>query len=112
MLLFECGFLHNYWTLGFFLLFSFRVCCECPKLPIQIIFHLHIPMSLILRSSYFKMATIEVFGSFVPLTLPLQDDHHVKVSEDLFNLRFNLRIRSIYVEQEMYLTNGDILEIC
>ena len=83
-----------------------------PKIANTNNFHLHIPMSLILRSSYFKMATIEVFGSFVPLTLPLQDDHHVKVSEDLFNLRFNLRIGSIYVEQEMYLTNGDILEIC
>ena len=29
-----------------FLLFSFRVCCEGPKLPIQIIFYLHIPIIL------------------------------------------------------------------
>ena len=46
----------------------------------------------------------------MPFTLPLEDDHHVKVSEDLLSLRFNLRIGSMYVEQEMYSTNGDILE--
>ena len=56
------------------------------------------------------MATIKASGSFVPFTLPLEDDHHVKVSEDLLSLRFNLRIGSMYVEQEMYSTNGDILE--
>ena len=56
------------------------------------------------------MATIKASGSFVPFTLPLEDDHHVKVSEELLSLRFNLRIGSMYVEQEMYSTNGDILE--
>ena len=56
------------------------------------------------------MATIKVSGSFVPFTLPFENDHHVKVSEDLFSLRFNLRIGSMYVEQKMYSTNSDILE--
>jgi hypothetical protein len=56
------------------------------------------------------MATIITFGSFVPFTLPLDDDHHVKVSKDLISLRFNLRIGTMYVEQEMFSTNGNILE--
>ena len=55
------------------------------------------------------MATIKAFGSFMPFTLPLEDDHHVKVS-DLLKLRFGLRKGSIYVEQKMYYTNGTILE--
>jgi hypothetical protein len=46
----------------------------------------------------------------VPFILPLDDHHHMKVSEDFLSLRFNLRIESMYVEQEMYSTNGDILE--
>ena len=46
----------------------------------------------------------------MPFTLPLENDQHVKVSEDLLSLRFNLMIGSIYVEQEMYSMNGDILE--
>ena len=56
------------------------------------------------------MATIKASGSFVPFTLPLEDDHHMKVSKDLFSLRFNLRIGSMYVEQELYFMNNDILE--
>ena len=56
------------------------------------------------------MATIKASGSFVPFTLPLDDDHHVKVSKNLFSLRFNLQIGSMYVEQEMYSMDGDILE--
>ena len=46
----------------------------------------------------------------MPFSLSLEDDHHMKVLEDLLSLRFNLRIGSMYVEQEMYSTNGDILE--
>ena len=42
----------------------------------------------------------------MPFTLTLEDDHHVKVLEDLLSLRFNLRIGSMYVEQEMYSPNG------
>ena len=56
------------------------------------------------------MASIKTSGSFVPFILPLDDDHHVKVSEDLFSLRFNLRIGSMYVEQKMHSPNGDIFE--
>ena len=57
------------------------------------------------------MTTIKASGSFVSFTLSLEDDHHVKVLEDLLSLRFNLQIGSIYVEQEMYSINGDIFEI-
>ena len=46
----------------------------------------------------------------MPFTLPLEDDHHVKVFKYLLSFRFNLRIGSMYVEQEMYSTNGDILK--
>ena len=42
--------------------------------------------------------------------MALEDDHHGKVSEDLLSLRFNLLVGSMYVEQEMYSINGDILE--
>jgi hypothetical protein len=56
------------------------------------------------------MTTIKASGSFVPFTLPLDYDYHVKVSEELLSLRFNLRIGSMYVEQKMYGMNGDILE--
>ena len=47
----------------------------------------------------------------MPFSLPLDDHHHLKVSEDLLSLRFNLRIGSMYMEQKMYSTNDDILEI-
>ena len=56
------------------------------------------------------MATIKVTGSLVSFTLSLENDQYVKVYEDLFSLRFNIRVRSMYVEQEMYSMNGDILE--
>ena len=56
------------------------------------------------------MIIIKTFGSFVPFHLPLGNDHYVKVSEDLLSLRYNLRIGSMYIEQEMYFMNGDILE--
>ena len=46
----------------------------------------------------------------MPFSLPLDDHHHLKVSEDLLSLRFNLRIGSMYMEQKMYSTNDDILE--
>jgi len=56
------------------------------------------------------MATIRTHGSFVPFTLPLQDDGHVVVSEDLLSLRFNLQIGTMYIEQEMYSTVGEVYE--
>lgn len=56
------------------------------------------------------MVTIRGSRSFVLFTLLLADQGHVSVSEDLFSLRFNLRIGTMYVEQEMYYVNGDILE--
>jgi hypothetical protein len=36
------------------------------------------------------MATIRAHGSFVSFILPLQDNGHVNVTEDLLSLRFNL----------------------
>ena len=81
----------------FFLFLSFMICYESQELPIQIVFHLHIIMSLILQYPYIKIATVKTSGSFVPFTLHLKDNHHVKVSVDLFSLRFNLRIGSKYV---------------
>ena len=62
------------------------------------------------NSFYLKIATIKATGSFVPFTLSLDDDQNVKVSKNLLSLRFNLQIGSMYVEQEMYSMNGDILE--
>src|ERR1700737_1294801 len=56
------------------------------------------------------MATIRAHGSFVPFILPLQDDGHVNVSEDLLSLRFNLQIGSMYLEQEMYSADEEVYE--
>ena len=54
------------------------------------------------------MATNRAHGSFVPFTLPLGDDGHVCISEDLFSLRFDLWIGTMYVEQEMHNVDSDI----
>ena len=56
------------------------------------------------------MATIRAHGSFVPFTLPLQDDGHVGVLEDLLSLRFNLQMGTMYLEQEMYFADGQVCE--
>jgi len=56
------------------------------------------------------MATIRAPGSFVPFLLPLQDDGFVRVSEDLLSLRFNLQLRTMYLEQEMYSEDGEVYE--
>ena len=45
-----------------------------------------------LSPPYFIMATIRVYRSFVPVTLPLGDQGHMNISKDLLSLRFNLRI--------------------
>ena len=56
------------------------------------------------------MTTIRAHGSFVPFILSLQDDGHVNVTEDLLSLRFNLQVGTMYLEQEMYSTNGEVYE--
>lgn len=61
-------------------------------------------------SSYFLIPTIRAHDSLICLILPLVDDGHVSVPEDMLSLRFNLNIRTMYVEQEMYSMNGDISE--
>jgi hypothetical protein len=58
----------------------------------------------------FSMATIRAHGSFVPFILPLQDDGHVNVTEDLLSLRFNLQVGTMYLEQEMYSADGEVYE--
>lgn len=47
----------------------------------------------------------------MPFTLPLEDYDHASISEDVFSLRFNLPLWTMYVEQEMYFVDGDILEV-
>jgi hypothetical protein len=59
---------------------------------------------------WFSVATIRAHGSFVPFILPLQDDGHVIVSEDLLSLRFNLQIGTMYLEHEMYSADGEVYE--
>ena len=56
------------------------------------------------------MIVFQAYESFVSFTLPLRNDHHVKVSENFLNLRFNLHIRFMHMEQGMYYINADILE--
>jgi hypothetical protein len=58
----------------------------------------------------FSMATIRAHEFFVPFILPLQDDGHVNVTEDLLSLRFNLQVGTMYLEQEMYSTDGEVYE--
>ena len=59
---------------------------------------------------FLSMTTIRSHGSFVFFMLPLQDDGHVDVSEDLLSLRFNLQIGTMYLEQQMYFANGKVYE--
>ena len=56
------------------------------------------------------MATIRAHGSFVPFMLPLHDDGHVGVSEDLLGLRFNLHIGTIYLKHDIYFADGEVYE--
>ena len=69
--------------------------CICPNCDVHLTFLL-------------IMVTICACGLFVPFTLPFEDDGHVSVSKDLLGLRFSLRIGTVYVEQEMYIVDGDI----
>ena len=57
-----------------------------------------------------SIATIRGHGSIVPFTLPLQDNDHVGILEDLLNLRFNLQMGTMYIEQEMYSKDGQVCE--
>lgn len=50
------------------------------------------------------MATIRGHGSLVPLG----DDGNVGVSKDFIDLRFNLQIGTMYVEQEMFSMDGHL----
>jgi hypothetical protein len=56
------------------------------------------------------MATIRAHGSFVPFILPLQDDGHVTVSEDLLSLRFNLQVGTMYLKHGMFSADGEVYE--
>ena len=57
------------------------------------------------------MTTIRAHESFVPFTLPLHEDGHVGVLEDLLSLRFNFHMGTMYIEQEMYFADGQVCEI-
>ena len=59
---------------------------------------------------FISMTTIRAHGSFITFMLPLQDDGHVDVSEDLFNLKFNLQIGTMYLEQNMYSADEEVYE--
>ena len=63
-----------------------------------------------LSSFYFIMTTIRATSSFVPFILPLADKSHMNVFKNLLSLRVNFWIRIMYVEQEMYYVDGNILE--
>ena len=56
------------------------------------------------------MATIRAHGSFVPFTLPLQDDGRVGVLEDILSSRFNLQTGTMCLEQEMFSADGQVCE--
>ena len=56
------------------------------------------------------MATIKAHGSLVYFMLSLQNDGHVRVSDDLLSLRFNLQIGTMYLEREMYSADGEMYE--
>ena len=80
----------------FFIFFHLRFVLKTKTANTNSLSSLHSKVSYFFFVPYFKMAIIKASGSFVTFTLPLDDDHHVKVSEDLLNLRFNLRIGSMY----------------
>ena len=42
--------------------------------------------------------------------LPYQDDDHVGVLEDLFSLRFNIHMGTMYIEEKMYFADGQVCE--
>ena len=56
------------------------------------------------------MASIRAQGWTVPFTLPLGDDGRVLVEEQLLSAKFNFRIGTIYVEEEVYSDGGDLQE--
>ena len=42
----------------------------------------------------------------MPFTLPLRNDGHVGVLENLLGLRFNLEIRTMYFKQQIYFADN------
>lgn len=64
----------------------------------QILSYPNIFMYISLCLIYFQIAMIKASGLFMPFMLYVEGDHHVKILEDLFSLRFNIRIGFMYVE--------------
>lgn len=52
------------------------------------------------------MASIKSSESLQPFTLPLDVHGFVVVSEELWGLRFNFQVGTMYVEQELYTKSG------
>jgi hypothetical protein len=96
----------NFWLVGS------TICLLVFLPPVPVLFHAPSRLVFVVLHMFFSfsMATIRTHGSFVPFILPHQDDGHVSVSEDLLSLRFNLQIGSMYLEQEMYSTDGEVYE--
>lgn len=46
----------------------------------------------------------------MPFTLPLHNDGYADVNASFLRLRFNLYIGTVYVKQEMYSPNEDVIE--
>lgn len=60
--------------------------------------------------SSFMMTSIWSQGLVVPFTLPLHNDGYADVNASFLRLRFNLYIGTVYVKQEMYSPNEDVIE--
>lgn len=54
----------------------------------------------------FSMSTIRAHGFFVLFSWIY--DGHVDVLEDLLNLKFNLYIKTMYLEHKMYFADGEV----
>lgn len=57
-----------------------------------------------------RMATLRAHGHGTPFTTPVKEDGIVTISEQLLSLRFHFRIRSMYVEKEIFDDNGMLTE--
>ncbi len=56
------------------------------------------------------MASFRSYGSSVPFTLPVGDDGSTRVEEVVLSARFNLNVGSVYVEQEIFSSEGVLQE--
>ena len=57
-----------------------------------------------------SMASISADNSIVPITVPVGVDGKVAVQEQFLSAKFKLCIGTMYVEQELHLESGDVME--